>query len=624
MSSGHLSGRADAIIIIPPFMGTERPHLGAHILQSCCAEKGLEVKVVYANLAMAAEIGEDVYEGFWDITGDMLGERFFSSAAFGLPLEDNLIECVKSYLAKNASPFKKRALGATKEELDKIERFWRGLAIWVDTFVDNLLKNPCPVIGCTSSFEQTAASVAFLKCVKKHDQRIITILGGANCEGDMGMGMRSLSHDIDYVFSGESERTLPIFLKAVLERKLPEDRVIHSEPCGSLDEIPPPKYSEYYRQHRHYLPKSGKVEGYQMILPYETSRGCAWGQTQKCTFCGLNGENLKYRVKSEEKVVVELKQLLQEHPSRKVAMTDNAFPLTYFQNLAPLLGDKLPGLNVAYQIRPNITFAQMCSLQRAGILQLQPGIETLSTSLLSRMNKGFAARHNIMFLRYARSLGISCNWNLLLAFPGDMETEYEETLRTLNAIPHLEPPRNISSMTIDRFSEYYNFPKNFGIRNLRPAGIYSSWLPAHADVTKLAYHFVGDFEHFAQPENEIIRRIYGFTEKWQDAWRSGLAARCELVKVAADKFLLIDTRGLVEGSSVQTLSKRQAKAALTNRQKHQKLFKESDLDEEEIRWALDRLLLLDLDGWYVSLVTASPDLITDEPIGHLKIEHPTC
>src|SRR5512136_2714960 len=84
----HLRGGGDAVILVPPFAGAERPSLGAHILQACCAQKKLRVKIVYANLAVAREVGEDIYSSFWDTSESMFGEQFFSSAAFGRPLED--------------------------------------------------------------------------------------------------------------------------------------------------------------------------------------------------------------------------------------------------------------------------------------------------------------------------------------------------------------------------------------------------------------------------------------------------------------------------------------------------------------------------------------------------------
>ncbi len=40
-----------------------------------------------------------------------------------------------------------------------------------------------------------------------------------------------------------------------------------------------------------------------IFVPYETSRGCWWGQKKHCTFCGLNPLGMNYRAKSPERAV---------------------------------------------------------------------------------------------------------------------------------------------------------------------------------------------------------------------------------------------------------------------------------------------------------------------------------
>jgi ribosomal peptide maturation radical SAM protein 1 len=605
----HLCGGADALIIVPPFAGTERPSLGVHTLQACCARRGLCVKVVYANLDMAAEIGEDVFREFWHTSQAMFGERFFSTAAFGRPLDEDWFQILKLHLIQTDSAAPWMGAQTSWQGLDRLEKFWKKVSAWVDEFVSDLLRYPCPVIGCTTSFEQTAASLAFLNSVKKQHPKITTILGGANCEGEMALGLYSLGDSIDYIFSGESEETFPSFLCSVVQGKKPPAGVIRSEPCQNLDAVPPPKYTEYYEQYRFYLPDSREAVDKQMFLPYETSRGCVWGQKRKCTFCGLNGENARYRVKSESKVLAELRQLLQEHPTRRVAMTDNSFPPSYLKSFVLQLAESLPHLSIVYEIRSSFTLEQMFLLRRAGITELQPGLEALSTSLLRRMNKGLTARQNVMFLRAARALQIRCAWNLLLAFPGDTEAEYVDTLNVIKAIFHLAPPNIISPMSIERFSEYYRSPEKYGIHNLRPAKAYFLWLPDHADISRLAYHFEGDFQHFARPDREIIKQIFHTVGKWQGEWRKESPAKCELVRASHDQFLLVDTRGLAPGSSVLVLSESQARAALIDRPKVLEQRQKDGFRENDTQWAIERRLILDLDGWYTSVVIADPELI---------------
>jgi hypothetical protein len=227
------------------------------------------------------------------------------------------------------------------------------------------------------------------------------------------------------------------------------------------------------------------------------------------------------------------------------------------------------------------------------------------------MNKGVTARQNVRFLRAARSLQIYCAWNLLLAFPGDTEAEYVETLNVINTIFHLAPPKIVSPMSIERFSEYFDFPEKYGIHNLRPAEAYSRWLPDHADVNKLAHHFEGDFRHFARSDRETVKKIFSTVGKWQEEWRKGSPPKCELVRTSPDQFLLVDSRGLAPGSSVLILSESQAWAALIDRPKLLKRSSRDRFTKGDTEWAIERKLILDLDEWYISVVTAAPELIME-------------
>ena len=53
---------ADALIIVPPFAGLDRPSLGVHVLQACAKARGVTVSVLYANLLLGGEVGEPTYQ----------------------------------------------------------------------------------------------------------------------------------------------------------------------------------------------------------------------------------------------------------------------------------------------------------------------------------------------------------------------------------------------------------------------------------------------------------------------------------------------------------------------------------------------------------------------------------
>ena len=87
---------------------------------------------------------------------------------------------------------------------------------------------------------------------------------------------------------------------------------------------------------------------------------------------------------------------------------------------------------------------------------------------------------------------------------------------------------------------------------------------------------------------------------------SGIAGKLELTRVLNNQYLLLDTRAINNAlAGAQIISHNQALAVLINRPVAANFL------PEETRWALHQNFLVKIDGWYVSLVTADPELISE-------------
>jgi ribosomal peptide maturation radical SAM protein 1 len=420
----------------------------------------------------------------------------------------------------------------------------------------------------------------------------------------MAEGILSLNGAVDYVFSGECEISFPEFLKAASAGKLPETRIVAGEPCFDLDSIPTSDFTQFYEQLKCYLPNSDLVETNNIWLPYEGSRGCWWGEKHHCTFCGINGSTMKFREKSPDKVIAELRVQLSKHPTRKVCMVDNIMPHSYFRTLIPRLNEEVPGVHMFYEQKANLSLDQVVALRQSGVAVIQPGIEALSTSLLKRMDKGVSARQNIALLRYARAADLGINWNLLYAFPGDTLEEYQQTLALVRLLRHLNPPDGPCHLSIDRFSPYFFAPEKYGVTNLRPMASYNSVLPSHADVNKIAYHFMGDYKSGSVENPALIKEIAEELNRWRAVWND-LEKPLPVLAVSPisdENYLLFDSRGLEGTEEIQFLTRSQAALVLVGTRVG---------SEADVQWAMDGKLLVELDGWYVPLATASPQLMNE-------------
>src|SRR6185295_3125904 len=258
--------------------------------------------------------------------------------------------------------------------------------------------------------------------------------------GQMAEGILSLNAGVDFVFSGESEISFRKFLSSHRSSTLPRERIIQGEPCRSMDDLPLPDFAEYYEQREYFLPDSVVAKGGNIWLPYESSRGCWWGQKHHCTFCGISDSAITFREKSPERVIEDLEILTARHPTNKLCVVDWIMPASYFRELLGPLEAEVPNLHTFYFVKANLSLDNVVALKKAGAAIIQPGIEALSSSLLRRMDKGVSTSQNIALLRYARSVDLAVTWNLLHSFPGDELHEFEETLKLLPLLRHLHPP----------------------------------------------------------------------------------------------------------------------------------------------------------------------------------------
>jgi ribosomal peptide maturation radical SAM protein 1 len=583
----------DALLIVPPFASLERPSLAVHLLQACARKAGFRVSVLYANMILAASIGRENYNALcfnlphsW-----LIGERFFARTAYDVPPFGRDVSQLEADCAT-------RDWGIGFPELQRLET---KAAPVTEGIASAMVPYNFNVVGCTTSFHQTASSVALLNRIKRKQKEIVTIIGGPNCEGEMAEGIASLSVGIDYIFDGECEFAFPEFLISVADGNSPLSRIIRGQPCANMDAIPTPNFTEYYEQHERLFPE---IPLETTSLSYETSRGCWWGQKHHCTFCGLNGLGLAFREKSPERVISELRELVDKYPSQLVNMTDNIMPHTYFQTLLPHLATEGPKTNIFYEQKANLSLEKVITLKKAGVNYFQPGIEALSTSLLRRMDKGVSGPQNVEMMRYARSVGVRLVWNLLYAFPGDESQEYEETRALLPLLRHLTPPTGVWPVLIERFSPYFDRPEDYRVSNIKPVKAYAALLPSHANLEKIAYDFTADYQSASRECSDIISEIKSEVDAWREAWFCGKGAQPDLsvTKLSNKAFLLRDTRGLPGIQEVQFLNRHEASRALVCGRRI------TDLDLE---WALERKLGVEMDGRYVPLAIAVPELIQE-------------
>lgn len=601
--------KGDILFIVPPFVTTKTPVLGPHLLQSIAQQLGHKTDILQLNLLLASIIGLDQYESVsYGQPFRMLGERFFSRSAFGLPPLGNSPEfCTaphRSVFGNNGEnrleEFEYKYSDAPDFELDTCFVIEGICTSFIEEVVQIIASLNYRIIGCSTNWEQNNCCIALLNGIKRTCPDKITIIGGSNCEGQMAEGIGSLTDKIDYIFSGESETSFADFLERYSAGDLPSQRIIVGEPLKDMDSITLPDYSSYIKQRKCFLEEDSPGD---WTIGYETSRGCWWG---KCFFCGMNGvDRVNFRQKSVKKTLGDLDEMRRDYPGRGVAMVDKVMPVSYQKELLPILGEEKNLPLTGYEQRADISLGTLIQMKKANILYIKPGIETLAPGLLNLMNKGISAWQNIFLLRNAAALGIKVDWNLLWGFPGEKADYYEEILDLLPLLHHCHPPRVFRHICIDRFSPYFEKPDRFHIKNLRPWAVYDMVYPDWAEVKKLAYRFIGDYPCAANDKPGLIRKVAAAVTSWKTHWQQSTLTMLPLLNY----YMIYDRRNINEKSQNHVVTYERAREIMTCR-----VYNESD----NLKWAVEHKLGVILESRYVPLVTASPGLLLKFEAGNTE------
>ncbi len=227
----------DILFIVPPFITTNYPILGVHILQFLAEERKYKTEILYLNMLLASAIGIERFEYIsfppLELMWRMLNERLFARSAYGLPpLGKSPEYCLDEAMSTSGDRQHYNNLLYESDEFN-IEEYLEEEKICnalVNETVAAIGSLNYKMIGCTSRVGQTNCSIALLNGIKSIRPDIITLIGGADCKGEMAQGIASLSSAIDYIFSGESELSFCNFLQSYSTGELPSERIIRGKP----------------------------------------------------------------------------------------------------------------------------------------------------------------------------------------------------------------------------------------------------------------------------------------------------------------------------------------------------------------------------------------------------------
>jgi ribosomal peptide maturation radical SAM protein 1 len=525
MSGAERHAAWPTVIVSMPFMDVDRPSIQLGLLKAIGEAHGFPVRTLYANLALAAQIGTGYYHALAEHRGRLLGDWLFSVEAFGDSAPDHDAQFIAEFadeLTCVAGSFEvaRNQLLRTRDH---------DVPIFLDNLMSTFPWHEVRIVGFSSTFQQNTASFAMARRIKARYPDIVTVFGGANFDDEMGLEwVRSVKY-IDLAVIGEGDQAFPGLLSALASGSDPAgvpgvalrvgDRVVATPPApppANLDDLPAPDYDEYFEQAESLglLPRAGHRN---VWIPFESARGCWWGAKHHCTFCGLNGTAMRFRAKSPQRVLDEFARQVRRYRSFRFQAVDNILDMSYLTTLFPAIVENGMDYEIFYEAKANLTRAQLRLLARGGVTVLQPGLESLSSNVLRLMDKGVRAAQNINLLRWAQYYGIHVAWNILWGFPGETACDYAEQAAVVPHLTHLRPPSNTDRIWLERFSPLYNQPDRFRLRHRTPERSYRHVYPKTIDLAQAAYFF--EYEPDDALPDSAYEGLRQAVANWSEVWK---------------------------------------------------------------------------------------------------------
>lgn len=624
---------ARVALIAAPWKSAHRPSLQLAVLHAWAQKTVPDVAVdeYHHYVEVAVALGFERYEAIaglfrksWGRVQLALPEAFYAALLF--PGERaRLAERIGAVYASSAE------IATT---LDRLEELGRALAA-------RIAEQRYPLVGISSAFFQTFASLYIAQQVRAHDRDAVIVVGGPEVPGRVGTSLLRTFPDIDFTVACEGElifekmciaartlrgdalreaiRGIPGVLTKESgdddEQLMPQGASARPPELQDLDALPVPDFTQYFGQ----LPRSML---HLVEMPVETNRGCWWDRSnldagKSCSFCNLNATWSAYREKSPAKVMRELETIEQRHGLKRFVIVDNV--LRQGRGLEELLArltaspsDRALTLEARASLKPR----EHVALKRAGAVDMQLGIEALSTGILRRLvRKGTTTLMNLAGMRWLDELSVTHAGNLILRYPGSTPEDVKETLHNLPFAAGLQP-LIAGDFWLGYYSPIYRAPAELGLTNLRNNRPWRECLPR--DLDDKVFTLVRDFDAATDPIvadlwDEVSIHLLDWRLHFTSVSRQHRVRSLVLCTDGVRGLVVTDLRGAAPATTVLCGPRREAYLRAMAPLKLERLVellgeKESAAFLEEM---LERRLLFSEDGRVVSLAVA--ERAEDEP-----------
>jgi len=211
----------------------------------------------------------------------------------------------------------------------------------------------------------------------------------------------------------------------------------------------------------------------QAVLPIQFSRGCYY---KDCAFCALTLDHQNFRQRSPEKVVDDVKMLMERYQTPFFFFTDECFALSPTKRLCSQLIEA--GVNAQWtcemRFEKNLTRDLLKLMRDAGCLKIVYGLESYNQRVMDFMKKGIKREHVNRIVDDCLDLDIAVHCYVLVGFPTETEAEALETSNFVVGHTRLNSSYGFSCQPclfdLEKEAPIMSDPASYGIRRImRPS-----------------------------------------------------------------------------------------------------------------------------------------------------------
>ncbi|MDD9304006.1 MAG: RiPP maturation radical SAM protein 1 [Desulfobacter sp.] len=513
-------------LISAPWPLFNRPSIQLGALKSYLSQEipDLQVTTHHFYLKLAAAIGYPLYREICEKT--WLAESVYAALLY--PARFDRIQTL----------FYREAKGKPLSLKVDFKALTRQAADAADEFISSINWDRFGLAGFSLCLCQLTSSLYFIRAIKRKYPELAMVIGGSMFAGDTAKDIFRVFPEIDFVINGEGELPLCSLVRHLKNNADPEKisripGLVSPHSCSRQDsltfnqmadlkDLPVPDYDDYF----HLMKTQAAGHHFFPTLPAEASRGGRWQASRSghsgCAFCNLNRNWQGYRCKSPEQVCLEIDHLTSKYRTLSVMFMDNLIPAKTARKMFDQLSGLEKDLNLFCELRATTPKRVLEKMGAAGVTKVQIGIESLSSRLLKKLNKGTTAIQNLEIMKHCEGLGIANTANLILHFPGSDLEDMNETLRNLEFAAFFRPPKLVH-FWLGHGSRVYADPDSFGVKAKFNHPNYAKIFPKeiHRHMTFLIQRYRGDMGYQKKLWQPVKQKVNNWEKTYTQIHRAG-------------------------------------------------------------------------------------------------------